>query len=586
MQPSRTIFQIHKGALFALFATIVILFAPINKAMAEEQDSLRIGGDYQFLTLQAGDGFQVCRRACKDDASCKAWTFIKQRTKRKEGINFKLGPDLNIGFGGQNEIIPPQCRLKHSVGPKHANECCTSGVKRVVQRTRPNKAERCANYAEEALEQQDKTLSRRCNLRGNRWQSNYRKHYRWCMGGSRRAAERETVARNDQLQECRDNRRVRRDRQCDRYANTAMDVLEQADANNCRTPNREWDNEHERVYQWCLDNGRTKRRNVLEQAQTKLAACIRRGGGARSERCEIYADNALNQVDQAKQNGCRTRGVTWASDFKTHYKACRTLNGRQARAKTQLRASFINRCVSRAAQPRVMETGSVQVRQRNARQWHKVRFSKRFRDPVVIMGPVSFNGGDPAHARVRSVSPRGFEFRIEEFGKDGAHIRESLSYMVIEKGVHNFDGVVIEAGTIVTGADMVNRDWSSVRLSNRWRQAPVVLTQIQTFRGADPVSSRIKNVTRRQFEVALSEQESDRQGHARETVAFVAMSQGRHRLDAGLERGVGVWSGRVSRTNDKWRRIAFPNRLAGCQPSLQGHNLPMVPIHLTFATEI
>ena len=233
------------------------------------------------------------------------------------------------------------------------------------------------------------------------------------------------------------------------------------------------------------------------------------------------------------------------------------------RNKTQLRESFINRCIRRGSQPRIMETGSVDVRQRNARQWHSVRFSKRFRNPVVIMGPVSFNGGDPAHARVRSVSSRGFEFRIEEFGKDGAHARETLSYLVVEKGIHNFNGTIIEAGTISTGADMVERNWSSVRLSSRWRKAPVVMAQTQTFKGADPVNARIKNVTRRGFEVTLSEQESDRRGHARETVAFVAMAQGRHGLDAGLESDVNVWSGRVSRANNKWRKVAFPNRFGG-----------------------
>ncbi len=563
MQPLRTTFQYSKGVLIALFAMITILFAPIGSAIAEEVDSLRIGGDYQFLTLRVGDDFRVCRRACKDDASCKAWTFIKQRTRKKEGISFNLGPDLNIGFGGKREVIPPQCRLKHSVGPKHANECCTSGVKRVVRRTRPNKAERCANYAETALDQQDKNLTQRCRLRGNRWQANYRNHYRWCMDSSRRASVRETQVRDDLLDKCRDNRNVRRDRKCDRYASTAMDVLEQANANNCRTSNREWDKEHERVYQWCLDNGASKRRDVLERAQSKLASCIRRGGGARSERCENYAEDALEQVDQARKNDCRARGATWARDFKTHYNACRNLNGRQMRAKTQLRKTYINRCIRRGSQPKIMETGSVEVRQRNARQWHRVRFSKRFRDPVVIMGPVSFNGGDPAHARVRSVSPRGFEFRIEEFGKDGKHTRESLSYMVVEKGIHNFGGTLVEAGTISTSADMVDRDWSAVRLSRRWRKAPVVLAQTQTFKGGNSVVARIKGVSRRQFEVTLSEQESDRGGHAREVVGYVAMSQGRLRIDGGQARGVGVWSARVSRANHKWLKVAFPSRFGG-----------------------
>ena len=92
MQPSSMIFQFHKGALIALFAFMSILFVPTGNAVAEEVSSLRIGGDYKFLTLRAGADFRECRRACKDDVSCKAWTFIKERTKKREGISFNLGP--------------------------------------------------------------------------------------------------------------------------------------------------------------------------------------------------------------------------------------------------------------------------------------------------------------------------------------------------------------------------------------------------------------------------------------------------------------------------------------------------------------
>ncbi len=567
MQVNRSGFIIRNGAMFALFSFLMLAFAPVQSVHAAEDNTLRIGGDYKFLTLREGAQASECRRACKNDVSCRAWTFIKQRVRNKEGINLNLGPDLNIGFGGRREIIPPQCRLKHSVGPKRVNDCCVSGVKRVADRRGPGKAEQCADYAEKAIEQQDKNLVNRCGFRGNRWHANYRTHYRWCMDSSTRRSRRETDARAELLRECRDDRRVR-NRACDRYASTAMDILAQADQNDCRTPVRSWKREHERVYEWCLDNRPAKRRQVLEDAQAKLASCIRRGGGARIERCETYADNALEQVSRAKRNDCPVSGPTWSDRFRVHYRACRTQGRRELLRKTQRRENYINRCIRRGTEARVMETGSVEVRQRNARQWHSVRFSKRFKDPVVIMGPASFRGGDPAHARVRRVTRRGFEFRIEEFGKDGAHVRETLSYMVVEKGIHKFDGMVIEAGTILTGADLVKREWSSVDLSNRWRRAPVVLAQTQTFKGPDPVVARIKGVTRRGFQVSLSEQESDRRGHAREIVAFVAISQGRHKIE-GIGGGQSnLWSGRVSRANDRWRRVDFPLRFQGGVPAL------------------
>ena len=566
MQVERLNLRISSGVLTALFALVVLAFAPAQNAYAQD-GTLRIGGDYKYLTLREGAKSSECQRACKNDVSCRAWTFIKQTTRRKKGINFNLGPDLNIGFGGRRQVEPPKCRLKHSVGEKRANECCISGVKRVVERRGGRKAEQCAVYAEKAVEQQDANLSRRCRYRGNRWHGDYRTHYKWCMDSRRRHSDKETDVRADQLRECRDDRRVR-NQACDRYASTALDILDQASKNDCRTSNRSWEKEHERVYEWCLDRRPAKRRQVMDDAQAKLASCIRRGGGERLERCETYADKALAQVKRAKNNDCRTSGTTWSPAYKVHYRACRKLGRREMRKKADLRTSYINRCVRRGSQARVMETGHVEVRQRNARQWHSVRLTKRFNNPVVIMGPVSFNGADPAHARVRRVTRRGFEFRIEEFGKDGTHARESLSYMVVEKGIHRFDGMVIEAGTILTGADMVNRDWSRVDLSNRWREAPVVLAQTQTFKGRDPVNARIKSVTRRGFELTLSEKESDRGGHAREVVAFVAVKQGSHKIEGSQEQNSNLWSGRISRTTHEWQRVNFPRRFGGASPAL------------------
>ena len=65
MQPSKQNFQIRNGVLVALFAFISILFMPLSNAVAEETNSLRIGGDYKFLTLRVGADFRECRRACK-----------------------------------------------------------------------------------------------------------------------------------------------------------------------------------------------------------------------------------------------------------------------------------------------------------------------------------------------------------------------------------------------------------------------------------------------------------------------------------------------------------------------------------------
>ena len=186
------------------------------------------------------------------------------------------------------------------------------------------------------------------------------------MKTPRRNSEREANVRDDKLQECRDNRGTRRDRSCDRYASTAMDLLQQAKENDCRTSNRDWEDEHDRVYQWCLDNGAAKRRDVLERAQSKLASCIRRGGGALIERCETYADDALAQIRKSKANQCGNRGELWRNSFRAQYTFCRKNNRRAVRRASDRREASLDRCLRRSAERRVMETGSVEVRQRRA----------------------------------------------------------------------------------------------------------------------------------------------------------------------------------------------------------------------------
>jgi hypothetical protein len=66
----------------------------------------RMGGDYKNFTVNQADP-AVCRKACADDATCKAYTFVKP------------------GIKGPTAV----CFLKSAAAPASANACCTSGVK-------------------------------------------------------------------------------------------------------------------------------------------------------------------------------------------------------------------------------------------------------------------------------------------------------------------------------------------------------------------------------------------------------------------------------------------------------------------------
>lgn len=66
----------------------------------------RMGGDYKNFTISQNDP-ALCRKACLDDASCKAFTFVKPGIKGPAGV----------------------CFMKSSAVAATPNPCCTSGMK-------------------------------------------------------------------------------------------------------------------------------------------------------------------------------------------------------------------------------------------------------------------------------------------------------------------------------------------------------------------------------------------------------------------------------------------------------------------------
>ena len=241
-----------------LLLAALFLVGPSGAGLfAAELDTIRIGDDYRVFNLPEGARYNRCARECRNDDRCRAWTFIRERVITKRGLQFNIGKNFNINLGGREKIKPAQCRLKHSVGPAADNECCVSGVVRKVRAEPRNRRERCANYAQAAINQQDKNLSRQCGYRGARWSGNYNRHYEWCLDSSRRARRNERQARRRALERCEDNR-DRLDPVCERYAGTAVQILQSAERNDCRERFDGWRNEFDRIYRWCENTSRAQ----------------------------------------------------------------------------------------------------------------------------------------------------------------------------------------------------------------------------------------------------------------------------------------------------------------------------------------
>ena len=90
--------------LLLLLSCLIALPALADVSLEPNTD--RMGGDYQGFALDVARP-DVCRQACAQDDTCKAFSYVKPGVK---------GPQA-------------MCFLKSSAGTATADECCSSGIK-------------------------------------------------------------------------------------------------------------------------------------------------------------------------------------------------------------------------------------------------------------------------------------------------------------------------------------------------------------------------------------------------------------------------------------------------------------------------
>lgn len=157
-------------------------------------------------------------------------------------------------------------------------------------------------------------------------------------------------------------------------------------------------------------------------------------------------------------------------------------------------------------------------------EWTVFNFSAPFIDPVVIVGPASFADSEPATVRIRNVNQNGFEIHIAEWDYlDALHASETLSFIVMEKGVYTLEnGTTIEAGSFASNSTRF-RQYSTKETFDR---TPVIFTQVMTENESDVVTVRLRNIGNDSFEYKLQEQEINKKRHNTETIGYIAWEPG------------------------------------------------------------
>lgn len=182
--------------------------------------------------------------------------------------------------------------------------------------------------------------------------------------------------------------------------------------------------------------------------------------------------------------------------------------------------------------------------------WSSVDVSG-FTDPVVLAPSLSYEGGQVASPRLRSVTDTGFDVKVEEYDyMDETHATETVGFVVAEAGQFTMDqGVVAEAGRVQT-----DENWTSVSFSQTFGTKPLVFTSAQTYNGGQAVVTRNRNVSTGGFEVRCQEGEQyESGGHATEAVGYLAVV-----FDAGIADGGRVFEvGAIQDVTDSWTTHEF-----------------------------
>ncbi|QBQ54430.1 fibronectin type III domain-containing protein [Nitrosococcus wardiae] len=190
-------------------------------------------------------------------------------------------------------------------------------------------------------------------------------------------------------------------------------------------------------------------------------------------------------------------------------------------------------------------------------KWVRVNFKESFIDPVVIAPSMSYSGGDPSIVRIRNITSDGFDIRVQEWDyRDGWHTQEKIHFIAMEKGHYILpDGTKIEAGSTWTNT---TSSFDTVNFQQPFNVSPVVLTSVTSDNEPDGVTARKKDISKEMFKLLLQEQEANSDGHAYESVDYIAAEP-----SVGMAGAIPFEIGRTEDNMDhKFRLVSFLNSYA------------------------
>lgn len=196
------------------------------------------------------------------------------------------------------------------------------------------------------------------------------------------------------------------------------------------------------------------------------------------------------------------------------------------------------------------EVGPFDISPSGEDAWTTVPMEHTYERPVVVAGPLSYDGPNPAHARVRDLTAERFESTLGAWAyPNGAHGPERANYLALEAGSYRIDDLAIEVGWD-TGDEAFRR----IEFEDTFDRRPVVFAQPLSGDGPDPVVVRIRDVSMAGADFLLEEGVPPRHvaAYRKADIGYVAIEPGRGTL-FGRDFEVDSWY----RIADDWQHVEF-----------------------------
>jgi hypothetical protein len=113
------------------------------------------------------------------------------------------------------------------------------------------------------------------------------------------------------------------------------------------------------------------------------------------------------------------------------------------------------------------------------------------------------------------------DVRFREWHNGFFHTTESIDYMMVEEGVHHLaHGTVLQVARFPIAG---THRWKTLTFDESFAAHPSIFVMLQTARGADTATLRIRHIDATEFQVALFEKEKTfNSGHLEEEAAYFA----------------------------------------------------------------